>query len=205
MTQLLQNISTVLRSASRLPLLIRPISSMAFWSLANATTKAAAAATAFLLELASSRLLLFVRHTDEVAVRTTTQAASGMIHLVTTAAILLAVTHLATTLAARKRLLPSRASINVNVASAAPASSTAAAAATATAAAASPAAGASSLYSISTHGPDGSRDLELGFLVPLPSGFNSGEFRLVGFIGSWCTPPLRGSQGRRGSFLIRGA
>jgi len=95
--------------------------------------------------------------------------------------------------------------INVNVASAAPASSTAAAAATATAAAASPAAGASSLYSISTHGPDGSRDLELGFLVPLPSGFNSGEFRLVGFIGSWCTPPLRGSQGRRGSFLIRGA
>ena len=46
--------------------------------------------------------------------------------------------------------------INVNVASAAPASSTAAAAAataaTTTAAAASPAAGASSLYSISTHG-----------------------------------------------------
>ena len=36
---------------------------------------------------------------------------AGMIHLVTTAAILLAVTHLATTLAARKRLLlPSRAS-----------------------------------------------------------------------------------------------
>ena len=35
---------------------------------------------------------------------------AGMIHLVTTAAILLAVTHLATTLAARKRLLPPRAS-----------------------------------------------------------------------------------------------
>ena len=35
---------------------------------------------------------------------------AGMIHLVTTAAILLTVTHLATTLAARKRLLPSRAS-----------------------------------------------------------------------------------------------
>ena len=44
--------------------------------------------------------------------------------------------------------------INVNVASAAPASSTAAAAATAaTTAAASPAAGASSLYTINTHGP----------------------------------------------------
>jgi hypothetical protein len=41
------------------------------------------------------------KQTDEVAVRTTTQAAAGMIHLVTTAAILLAVTHLATTLAAR--------------------------------------------------------------------------------------------------------
>jgi hypothetical protein len=54
---------------------------MAFWSLANASTKAAAAATAVLLELASKRLLLFVRHTGEVAVRTTTQAASGMIHL----------------------------------------------------------------------------------------------------------------------------
>jgi len=53
--------------------------------------------------------------------------------------------------------------------------------------------------------PDGSRDLDLGFLVPLPSGFNSGEFRLVGSIGNWCTPPLRGSQGRRGSFLLRGA
>ena len=37
--------------------------------------------TPFLLELASNRLFLFVRHTDEVAVRTTTQAASGMIHL----------------------------------------------------------------------------------------------------------------------------
>jgi len=81
MTQLLQNISTVSRSAPRLPLLIRTRSSMAFWSLANATTKAAAAATAFLLELANSRLLLFVRHTDEVAVRMTTQVASGMIHL----------------------------------------------------------------------------------------------------------------------------
>ena len=53
--------------------------------------------------------------------------------------------------------------------------------------------------------PDGSRDLDLGFLVPLPSGFNSGEFRLVGFIGNWFTPPLRGSQGRRGSFLLGGA
>ena len=53
--------------------------------------------------------------------------------------------------------------------------------------------------------PDGSRDLDLGFLVPLPSGFNPGEFRLVGSIGNWCTPPLRGSQGRRGSFLLRGA
>ena len=54
---------------------------MAFWSLANAPTKAAAAAAAFLLELASNRLLLFVRHTDEVTVRTTTQVASGIIHL----------------------------------------------------------------------------------------------------------------------------
>jgi hypothetical protein len=54
---------------------------MAFWSLANATKKAAAAAAALWLELASSRLLLFVRHTDEVAVRTTTQVASGMVHL----------------------------------------------------------------------------------------------------------------------------
>ena len=54
---------------------------MAFWSLANATTKAAAAAKASLLELASSRLLLFVRLPGEVAVRTTTQVASGMIHL----------------------------------------------------------------------------------------------------------------------------
>ena len=53
--------------------------------------------------------------------------------------------------------------------------------------------------------PDGSRDLDLGFLVPLPSGFNPGEFRLVGSIGNWCTPPLRGSQGHRGSFLLRGA
>ena len=52
---------------------------------------------------------------------------------------------------------------------------------------------------------DGSRDLDLGFLVPLPSGFNSSEFRLVGLIGNWCAPPLRGSQGRRGSFLLRGA
>ena len=51
--------------------------------------------------------------------------------------------------------------------------------------------------------PDGSRDF--GFLVPLPSGFNPGEFRLVGSIGNWFTPPLRGSQGRRGSFLLRGA
>ena len=40
---------------------------MVFWSLANASTKAAAAATPFLLELASNRLFLFVRHTDEVA------------------------------------------------------------------------------------------------------------------------------------------
>jgi len=53
--------------------------------------------------------------------------------------------------------------------------------------------------------PDGSRDLDLGFLVPLPSGINPGEFRLVGSIGNWCTPPLRGSQGRRGNFLLRGA
>ena len=50
--------------------------------------------------------------------------------------------------------------------------------------------------------PDGSRALDLGFLVPLPSSFNSGEFRLVGSIGNWCTPPLRGSQGRRGSFSL---
>ena len=83
---------------------------MAFWSLANATTKTAAAATVFLSELASNRLILFVRHTEEVAVRTTTQVASGIIHLVTTVAIPLAVTHLATILAARKSLLPSRAS-----------------------------------------------------------------------------------------------
>ena len=41
--------------------------------------------------------------------------------------------------------------------------------------------------------PDGSRDLDLGFLVPLPSGFNPGEFRLVGSIGNWFTPPLRSS------------
>jgi len=31
------------------------------------------------------------------------------------------------------------------------------------------------------------------------------EFRLVGSIGNWCTPPFRGSEGRRGSFLLRGA
>jgi hypothetical protein len=45
-----------------------------FWptSTANATTKA---------ELASSRLLQFVMHTEEVAVRTPTQVASDMIHL----------------------------------------------------------------------------------------------------------------------------
>ena len=47
---------------------------MEFWptSTANATTKA---------ELASSRLLQFVMHTEEVAVRTPTQVASDMIHL----------------------------------------------------------------------------------------------------------------------------
>jgi len=56
------------RSVSRLPLLIRTRSTVAFRSLANATTKAAAAAAAFLSELASSRLLLFVRHTEEVSV-----------------------------------------------------------------------------------------------------------------------------------------
>jgi len=80
MTQLFQNLSTVSRSVSSLPLLIRTGSSMAFWSLANATTKTAAAATVFLSELASNRLILFVRHTEEVAVRTTTQVASGMMH-----------------------------------------------------------------------------------------------------------------------------
>ena len=53
--------------------------------------------------------------------------------------------------------------------------------------------------------PHSFRDLDLGFLVPLPSGFNPGEFRLVGSIGNWFTPPLRGSQGRRGGFLFRGA
>jgi hypothetical protein len=53
--------------------------------------------------------------------------------------------------------------------------------------------------------PDGFRDLDLGFLVPLPSGFNPGEFWLAGSIGNRFTPPLRGSQGRRGSFLLRGA
>ena len=44
------------------------------------------------------------------SVKATMQVASGIIHLVTTAATLLAVTHLVTTLAAQKRLLPSRAS-----------------------------------------------------------------------------------------------
>ena len=53
--------------------------------------------------------------------------------------------------------------------------------------------------------PDSCRDLDLGFLVPRPSGFNPGEVRLVGSIGNWFTPPRRGSQGRRGSFLLRGA
>ena len=53
--------------------------------------------------------------------------------------------------------------------------------------------------------PDGSRDLDLGFLVPLPSGLTPGEFRLVGSIGNWFTSPLRGSQGRRGGFLLRGS
>ena len=79
MIKVLQDISTVSRNVSRLSLLIRTSSSVAFWSLANATTKAAA--TAFLTELASNGLLLFVRHTEEVAVRTTTQVASGEIHL----------------------------------------------------------------------------------------------------------------------------
>jgi len=51
--------------------------------------------------------------------------------------------------------------------------------------------------------PDGSRDLDLGFLVPLPSGFNPGEFRLEGsIIGNCFTPPLRGSQSCCGNFSI---
>ena len=52
--------------------------------LANATTEAAAAAAALLLELASIRLSLFERRTERVAARTTTQVATGMIHLVMT-------------------------------------------------------------------------------------------------------------------------
>ena len=81
MIQPLQNLSTVPRCVSRLPLLIRTRSLVAFWPLANATTKPAAAATAFLSELASNRLLLFREQTEELAVKTTTQVASVMIQL----------------------------------------------------------------------------------------------------------------------------
>jgi len=53
--------------------------------------------------------------------------------------------------------------------------------------------------------PDGIRDLDLGFLIPFPSGFDHGEFRLRGSIGTCFKSPLNGSQGRRGSFLLRGS
>ena len=49
---------------------------------------------------------------------------------------------------------------------------------------------------------DDSRDLDLGFLIPFPSGFDPGEFRLEGPIGNCFTPPLCGSQGRCGSFSL---
>ena len=52
---------------------------------------------------------------------------------------------------------------------------------------------------------DGSRDLDLGFLVPFPPGFDPGEFWLEGSFGKWFRPPLRDSQSRCGSFLVRGA
>jgi len=77
----IKNLSTVSRSVSRLPLRIWTRSSVAFWPLANATTKATAAA--FLSEQANIRLILLVRHSEKVALRTTTQVASAMIHLMT--------------------------------------------------------------------------------------------------------------------------
>jgi len=52
--------------------------------------------------------------------------------------------------------------------------------------------------------PDGSWDLNLGFLIPFPSGFDPGEFRLKGSISTCFTSPLCGSQARCGSFLLRG-
>jgi hypothetical protein len=45
--------------------------------------------------------------------------------------------------------------------------------------------------------PGGRRNLDSGFLVPLLSGYHPGEFRLMGSIGNWSAPPLRGSQGSR--------
>ena len=52
---------------------------------------------------------------------------------------------------------------------------------------------------------DDCRDLDLGFLTPFPSGFDPGEFRLNGSTGICFTFPLCGSQGRCGSYLLRGA
>jgi len=53
--------------------------------------------------------------------------------------------------------------------------------------------------------PYDSRHLDLGFFALSPSGFGPGDFRLEGSIGNCFTPPLCGSQGRCGSFLLRGA
>ena len=52
---------------------------------------------------------------------------------------------------------------------------------------------------------DGIWHLDLGFLIPFPSGFNPSELRLEGPIGNCFTPLLCGSQGRCGSFLLMGA
>ena len=48
-------------------------------------------------------------------------------------------------------------------------------------------------------------DLDLGFLTPFPSDFDPDEFRLKGSTGICFTSPLCGSQGHRGSYLLRGA
>ena len=75
---------------------------MAFWSCAY---KSGCSSSSFLVGASKQQAVSF----REAYGRSGSEDDNASGHLVTTAAILLAVTHLATTLAARKRLLPSRA------------------------------------------------------------------------------------------------